>query len=121
MKVLKAIGWYFYAVLVTILTLGGFLRFHLITVRRRTLGGVRAGTFGGIQIFRDADKFLTVSRWRGKQRYPLNQISYAETGILSVGVDTSGSRPRKGNKFATWQTRTVADFINRQIEVPAAR
>jgi hypothetical protein len=38
MKALKTAGWYFYATLVTILTLGVFIRFHLITVRKRTLG-----------------------------------------------------------------------------------
>jgi len=118
-KALKTIAWYLYALLATALTLGGFIRFHLITVRKRTLGGVRAGFFGGIHIYRESDKALTVSGWVGKKRYPLTQISYAETGPFKVMVATSGSRKRGGQKITTWQTRKVADFVNQQVEAVA--
>lgn len=122
-KILKTVAWYLYALMATVLTLGGFIRFHLITVRMRTLGGVRAGFFGGIHIYREADRSLTVSTWLGKKRYPCSQISYAETGPFRVQVATSGSRKRGGEKIATWQTRKVADFINQQVQtgpVPVA-
>ena len=107
-------AWYLYATLATILTLGLFIRFHLITVRKRTLGGVRAGTFGCTHVYRESS-FLVVSTWHGKQRYPVTQVSYAETGLFKVRVATSGSRRRGGSKLRTWQTRTVSDFINSQV------
>jgi hypothetical protein len=111
-KDLRMVGYGMLAAVLTIVTLGGYLRFHLVTVRRRTLGGVRAGKWGGIHVYREGT-FLVVSRWRGKQRFPVAQISYAETGMLKVRVATSGSR--RGKKLVTWQTRTVSAFINAQV------
>jgi hypothetical protein len=113
MNTAKKISYYVLASLLTAVTLGGYLRFHLVTRRMRTLGGVRAGKFGGIHIYRDGT-FLIVSRWRGKARYPVSQISYADTGMFKVRVSTSGSR-RGRNAIVTWATRPVADFINGQV------
>jgi hypothetical protein len=115
MNTLKAIGWYLYAVLATILTLGIFIRFHLVTVRERTLGGIRAGFWGGTHLYRE-DKFLVVSKMLGKKRYPVVQISYADTGVLNVSLATSGSRNKRASrKINTWMTRSVAAFINAQV------
>lgn len=115
--IVKTIGWYAYATLVTALTLGGFLRFHLVTVRRRTLGGVRAGSYGGTHIYRE-DKFLVISRWYGKARYPVTQISYADTGLMRVHVASSGSRSKRASrKINTWMTQGVASFINEQVAI----
>src|ERR1700744_3435596 len=94
-KIVKATLWYAYATVATIVTMGVFARFHLITVRKRTLGGVRAGTWGGIHVYREdmaGASFLVVSRLLGKRRSPVSQISYAETGVFKVRVATSGSR-----------------------------
>ena len=110
MKALKTAGWYFYASLVSILTLGLFIRFHLITVRKRTLG-VRAGVLGCTHVQRGAE-FLIISTWHGKKRFPANRIAYAQTGPLRVKLESSGG---KTAALRTWQTRTVADYINKQI------
>jgi hypothetical protein len=118
MSVLKQIGWYTYAVLITVLTLGVFLRFHLITVRKRTLGGVRAGTYGCVHVYREDlsnVSFVVVSGMVSKKRYPVSKVSYAETGVFKVRLSTSGSRRGGDRKINTWQTRTVATFINAQI------
>lgn len=115
MNALKAIAWYTYAVLATVLTIGLFIRFHLITVRKRELSGVRAGAYGCTHIYRE-DKFVVVSTWHGKSRYPVSQISYAATGPLRVKLQSTGGLM---GKLATWQTRPVASFINLQVQVAA--
>jgi hypothetical protein len=115
-RVLATSAWYLYALLVTVLTLGIFPRFHLVTVRRRSMGGVRAGTYGGQHVYREDlpnGSFLVVSSLLGKRRYPVSQISYAETGVFKVIVDTSGSR--HGRKLNTWQTSAVSEFVNAQV------
>lgn len=117
---MKKIGYYILATLLTVVTLGGYLRFHLVTRRMRTLGGVRAGKWGGIHVYREPT-FLVVSRWRGKQRYPVQQISYAQTGMMKVRVATSGSGSGRGRRLVTWQTRSVAEFVNAQVPALAAR
>ena len=53
MQVLKQVGWYLYAVLATVLTLGVFIRFHLVTVRMNQLGGLRAGGLGGAHVYHE--------------------------------------------------------------------
>jgi hypothetical protein len=109
---LKLAAWYgLYAPLMTIITLGGFIRFHLITVRERTLGGVRAGTFGEIHVYVD-DKGLVVSRVTGKRRIPFRQLADAETGVLKVRVDATSGH---GARFGSWSPSTVAAFIGNAV------
>jgi hypothetical protein len=117
MTILKQTGWYAYAALATILTIGGFLRFHLVTVRIRKIGGVRAGTYGGTHVYREKGSlsltdYLVISKWHGKGRYPVRKIAYAQTGITNVRVESSGGQV---TKLRTWQTRTVAAYINNQV------
>jgi hypothetical protein len=116
-KILKTTGWYIYAAILTILTIGMFPRFHLVTRRLHGLGGVRAGTFGGTHVYHETnatgDDFLLVSTWHGKARYPVRQIAYAGTGPLRVSVESTGG---KTTKLATWQTRSVAAFVNAQVD-----
>ena len=123
MNILKQIGWWTYAVLMSILTLGIFIRFHLVTVRKRTLGGVRAGTYGGTHVYRTTTApplsaaYLVVSTWYGKKRFPVTHISFAQTKPFAVVVASTGTPVAKLN---TWQTRTVANFINTQIPMLTA-
>ncbi|CNF89684.1 Uncharacterised protein [Mycobacterium tuberculosis] len=115
MNIVKQIAWWLYAVLASVLTLGIWCRSHLVTIRMRTMGGVRAGVFGGTHIYRESESkgdFLVISRWRGKSRYPVSRIASASTGLWTVGVESSGGNT---NKLPTWQTRTVAAFINSQV------
>lgn len=119
-QLLKAAGWWAYAVLVAVLTLGLFIRFHLVTVRKRTLGGVRAGVYGGTHVYFERNPatgvpFLVIGTWHGKKRYPVNRIAYADTGPLTVSLESSGG---KRSKLATWQTRTVAEFVNASVNPP---
>lgn len=119
LTVLKHVGWFLYAVLATILTLGIFLRFHLLTLRLRPqeLGGVRAGFYGCTHVYREnagisRSDFLVVSTWHGKSRYPVAHISHAQTGIFNVNVQSSGGRTAH---LGTWETRRVAAFVNNQV------
>src|ERR1700749_400158 len=91
MQVLKKVGWYLYAVLATVLTLGVFIRFHLVTVRMNRLGGLRAGGLGGAHVYHElgtmsgAD-YITVSRWFGKTRMPLTQLGHTETKLATITI-----------------------------------
>jgi hypothetical protein len=67
-------------------------------------------------VYRDP-QFLIASTWRGKKRFPANRIAYAQTGPLKVGVESSGG---KTVALRTWQTRTVADYINKQVNQTVA-
>jgi hypothetical protein len=115
MNILNKILWWIFAVLATVLTLGIWVRTHLVTVRMRTMGGVRAGAFGGTHLYHEAghgSDFLVISTWHGKSRYPINRIAYASIGLLKVSVESSGG---KTSKLSTCQTRTVAEFVNKQV------
>lgn len=119
MNIVKQIAWWFFAVLASILTLGIWDRSHLVTIRMRTLGGVRAGLFGGTHVYRESGSqgdFLVISRWRGKDRHPVNRIAFASTGIWTVSIESSGG---KTSKLSTWKTRKVAAFINAQVNQEA--
>lgn len=123
MNILKQTGWWIYATLATILTLGLFARFHLITVRKRNLGGVRAGVLGCTHVYKEikpavqgnlGGAFLVISTWYGKKRYPTGQIAYADTKPLTVHVASTGAPM---SSLATWQTRTVASFVNALVKL----
>jgi hypothetical protein len=119
MKIVKLTLWWIFAVLASILTLGIWDRSHLVTIRMRTLGGVRAGLFGGTHVYRESGNpgdFLVISRWRGKSRYPINRIAFASTGIWNVHIESSGGRT---DKLMTWKTRKAAAFINSQVNQEA--
>jgi hypothetical protein len=115
MNIVKQIAWWFFAVLASVVTLGIWDRSHLVTIRIRTLGGVRAGLFGGTHVYRESGNpgdFLVISQWHGKSRYPVNRIAFASTGIWKVSIESSGG---KTSKLSTWKTAKVAAFINAQV------
>jgi hypothetical protein len=116
MKILKSILWWALAVVLTILTLGIWTRAHLVTVRLRATGGVRAGMFGGTHVYTETAAngtvFLVISTWHGKTRFPASRIANASTFISKVSVESSGG---KTSRISAWKPRTVAAFIGTQV------
>lgn len=115
MAILKQIGWYTYAALATILTFGVFLRFHLVTVRMRSLGGLRAGGLGGKHVYHEVGSmsgadYIVVSTWFGKSRMPLKQLGHTETKLATVTIVFKGKR--KPYALWAWSAGVVAEYVN---------
>lgn len=116
MKALKTVGYYLLAALLTVLTLGTYVRFHLVTVRKRKLGGVRGGALGGKHVYaeaRDKATFVVVSTWAGKNRLPVGQLNHTQTALGTVSVAMYGKRKAVG--VFSWQASALSGFINDRI------
>lgn len=118
MKILTVTLWYLYAALVTVLTLGTFIRFHLVTVRIRKNGGKRAGGLGGKHVYRETvsangAEYVTISAWSGKNRMPVRQLGHTETRVATVTVVFKGKR--KAYELWAWGAGNVAEYINNFI------
>lgn len=121
---LKKIGWYAYAALATILTLGVFPRFHLITVRKRTLGGVRAGNFGCIHVYvadgpTEPDGWptyshLVIQKMFSMTELDLNKIAYINRKPIVVSVESTGG---KIVSIATLQARKLETFLTLKCRI----
>lgn len=116
MLVLKQIGWWVYAVLMTILTLGVFVRFHLVTKQLRELGGVRAGMFGCTLViygYLDREHFLAIRRWWGQDQIPLKQVASVGTmPIATITIETTGG---KAPRIMAWSLAEVENYIRSGI------
>lgn len=115
MKILKTSLWYLYAVLATILTLGAFIRFHLVTVRMRSLGGLRAGGLGGKHVYHEVGSltgadYMVVSTWLGKSRMPVKQLGHTETRLAAATIVFKGKRAPY--RLFSWSAGVIAEYVN---------
>jgi len=110
--VMKKIGWWTYAVLATILTLGVFPRFHWVTLQKQKTGGVRAGKFGCVYIYvKDGPpgyRTLSVRKLLTEQSFPLDKIAYADREPGKVRIESSGGQIAW---VQSWHSRAVVEFI----------
>lgn len=118
MKIFTTTLWYLYAVLATILTLGAFIRFHLVTVRIAKNGGKRAGGLGGKHVYQETTgtndtEYVTVSTWSGKNRMPVRQLGHTETRLATVTIVFKGKR--KAYELWAWGAGSVAEYVNNVI------
>lgn len=115
MFILQKTGWYLYAALITVLTLGIYPRFHLITIRKTIIGGVRAGNFGCTHVYLDTGgKHLVISRMFSRQYMPLAAIAYVNKHPISVQLESSGG---KRVNIATVQARQLEEYITLQSRI----
>ncbi len=113
MNILKQAGWYTYAALATILSMGIYPRFHLITVRKRTMGGVRAGRAGWIHVHLDPEfHYLVISGLFTKQHLPLDRIAYVEKQPMAVKIESTGGKTV--NVFCT-QPKVLERFVTTYV------
>lgn len=114
MEVLKKIGWWTYAVLATILTLGVFPRFHWVTIQKRKTGGMRAGAFGCVYLYVKADERfpgtfdLRVKGMLTEQVFPLEKIAYVEREPGKLRIESSGGRV---GTVQSWNTRPLVEYV----------
>lgn len=115
MKYLKILGKCLLAVLLTILTLGVYIRFHLITARKRHMGGVRGGLLGGKHVYESQNKatFIVVSTWRGKTRMPVMQLNHTASRMSVVTIAMYGKR--QSIDVFSWQAARLAEFVNDRV------
>ena len=117
MEVLRKIGWWSYAVLATILTLGVFPRFHWVTVQKRT-AGMRAGRFGCTYLYVKADERfpgtfdLRVKGLFTEQVVALEKIAYVDRAPGRLLIESSGGRVAV---VQAWHTRPLVDYVTAHV------